>query len=1092
MAAKLLHSLADDNPDLQKQIGCMTGIFQLFDRQHVLTGRRLSHRRLPPGDSHLNNGSSERESFNIYHRPTAADMNLNKSLNEKQRISIESSRPSFSSSCSSSLSSQDCGKTAQPEASSFDRIIFPETPSRDAVLTQPSTSPHLGRQSLDLRDVVKDSMYREARGLSVKTTNKEDKMGQAHAVKHKDSPRLLQLSKSVDGSYGNGNKGKQNSPADLKESLRVLAKLREAPWYYNETRERPRPSHEMKDGSSHIISRDASRFSYDGREMNRLSFESRDTIKSTLKLKELPRLSLDSREISMQASNSDSRSSYISKDLPNGGNSNEKVYNLQHSSETQKRSSNVVAKLMGLEALPDSASTSSGQSGLVKSFPGELGDSFSTSLKANDVNRPIRIPKSPRSLSKEPISPRWKNPDLIMKPISRLPIEPAPWKQPEGSRASQRPAKISAKTPNPFPTVYSEIEKRLKDLEFNQSGKDLRALKQILEAMQAKGLLETRKEEQGLNFGTQREYELNCTSANQKPRLLSLRNQHSNHVNISTTRGSDSMRTYESPIVIMKPAKLVEKSGIPASSVIPIDGIHGLHKVPSSGNADGKNRSSNNRTAKDQSPRITHRDPAVNSNDKKASVRNRSTQSSTRPQQLPKESTTSSIKSSGSVSPRLQQKKLELEKRSRPPTPPSDSNKPRRQSNKMPTESGSPGGKSRLKSHKLPQIDDQLSQISNESSHQGDDVSLHSDSTVVFELKTDVEVTSTEHSTEINAGQSTPMKAGNHLVSVSKQKKPTSRLEEDGTLAELAVDTPEHPSPISVLDASVYRDDVLSPVKQIPNVSKAGDGAEDNQCNLSGNLLSNSVGSGLASEISRKKLQNIENLVQKLRRLNSTHDEASTDYIASLCENTNPDHRYISEILLASGLLLRDLGSNMTTFQLHPSGHPINPELFFVLEQTKASTLLSKEECSTGKSSYSKPNPERFHRKLIFDAVNEMIVKKLAVVVPSPEPWLKSDKLAKKTLSAQKLLKELCSEIEQLQTKKSECSLEEEEDDLKGILWDDVMCWSESWTDFHTEVSGVVLDVERSIFKDLVDEIVIGEAAGSSTRPGRRRQLFAK
>lgn len=279
----------------------------------------------------------------------------------------------------------------------------------------------------------------------------------------------------------------------------------------------------------------------------------------------------------------------------------------------------------------------------------------------------------------------------------------------------------------------------------------------------------------------------------------------------------------------------------------------------------------------------------------------------------------------------------------------------------------------------------------------------------------------------------------------------------------------------------------------------SGDGAEDskdqqseNQWNLADNFVSNSVGSGLTSEISRKKLQNVESLVKKLRRLNSTHDEASTDYIASLCENTNPDHRYISEILLASGLLLRDLGSGMAAFQLHSSGHPINPELFFVLEQTKGSTLLSKEECSPGKTSHSKPNPERFHRKLIFDAVNEMIVKKLALAMPSAEPWLKSDKLAKKTLSAQKLLKELCSEIEQLQSKKSGSWLEEEEDGMKGILCDDVMHRSEIWTDFHDEVSGLVLDVERSIFKDLVDEIVMGEAAGLRTRPARRRLLSTK
>ncbi|KAG2254157.1 hypothetical protein Bca52824_084293 [Brassica carinata] len=64
--------------------------------------------------------------------------------------------------------------------------------------------------------------------------------------------------------------------------------------------------------------------------------------------------------------------------------------------------------------------------------------------------------------------------------------------------------------------------------------------------------------------------------------------------------------------------------------------------------------------------------------------------------------------------------------------------------------------------------------------------------------------------------------------------------------------------------------------------------------------------SSFSPEINRKKFQNVEHLVQKLRRLNSSHDEVNRDYIASLCENADPntDHRYISEILLASGLLL--------------------------------------------------------------------------------------------------------------------------------------------------------------------------------------------
>lgn len=49
-------------------------------------------------------------------------------------------------------------------------------------------------------------------------------------------------------------------------------------------------------------------------------------------------------------------------------------------------------------------------------------------------------------------------------------------------------------------------------------------------------------------------------------------------------------------------------------------------------------------------------------------------------------------------------------------------------------------------------------------------------------------------------------------------QKPSSSVEENGALAENALDTPEHPSPVCVLDASVHRDDTLSPVKQMPNM----------------------------------------------------------------------------------------------------------------------------------------------------------------------------------------------------------------------------------------------------------------------------------
>ena len=57
MSAKLLYNLSDENPNLNKQFGCMNGIFQVFYRQHyparrvVVAGDEL--RSLPSGNIFL-------------------------------------------------------------------------------------------------------------------------------------------------------------------------------------------------------------------------------------------------------------------------------------------------------------------------------------------------------------------------------------------------------------------------------------------------------------------------------------------------------------------------------------------------------------------------------------------------------------------------------------------------------------------------------------------------------------------------------------------------------------------------------------------------------------------------------------------------------------------------------------------------------------------------------------------------------------------------------------------------------------------------------------------------------------------------------
>ncbi|OVA00817.1 protein of unknown function DUF4378 [Macleaya cordata] len=1096
MSAKLLHALTEENPDLQKQIGCMTGIFQLFDRHHILTPRRITgqtHKRLPQGHSHLNNGNLGVEPDGVRFVQTATERNQSKNLGENRRVSMESSGASVSSSsCSSSFSSLDY-KTSQPESHSSERIIFPETPSRDLAINQPNAS-QLGRHSLDFRDVVKDSINREPRGLSVKTTMKEEPINRV--MKHKDSPRPLQLSKSVDGSFEVGSNSRPRVPVDFKESLRSPGKIRESPLNFNDRGERPRSSYEARDGSLLSIPKDAPRFSYDGRETRRSSFESRDNLKSTTKLRELPRLSLDSRESYMRGSTTDPKSNLISKDLQRSSSYNyNRTPNLQQEFESYKQPTSVVAKLMGLEGLPNSIPTSESQMRLIKTCPSEECDPFSGSSKKNDGSKQSRI-SSPRSSIRDPVSPRLRTPESTMRPVSpRFPIEPAPWKKLDGGRGSQKPAsknqEITTRASNSHPSVYAEIEKRLKELEFRQSDRDLRALKQILDAMQAKGLLEAKKEEDKPSFVSQtNNNNVNQCGVDPNPMLANRRNPLSNRLISATVKGATSPRTYESPIVIMKPAKLIEKSNIPASSVIPIDSLSGLRLPQNSHSVNSKKDPANNR-----SPKLGHRESATRtlaSTDKKDNAR---TMKSSKSQQLSTENTGSSVRTSGSVSPRLQQKKLELEKRSRPPIPSSDPSKPRKQSTRQATESSSPGGKARARSSSLQKNDDQLGEISRESrnlSHQGDEISQQSDSNNSLNSQMDIEVTSADRSAEstnvlFQQGSRSPSrKAAKNSGSNLRQKKPSPRLSEDGLLTELATVTPEQPSPVSVLDLSFYRDDLPSPVK---NISHALKDVEIQNCkDHPGEDEQNPtiIGPDLSSGINRTKLESIEHLVKKLRRLNSNHNEATTDYIASLCENTNPDHRYISEILLASGLLLRDLGPGLKKIQLHPSGHPINPDLFFVLEQTKASNGVSKDGPNFQKAVQLKSDQDKLHRKLVFDAVNEVLVQKLALVGISNEPWIQTKKFTGRTMNAQRLLKDLCSEIEQLQTnKKVDCSFDEDEDSLKTILLDDVMRRSENWVDFPKEVPVVALDLERLIFKDLIDEIVSGEAANQRAKTSR-------
>jgi len=127
-------------------------------------------------------------------------------------------------------------------------------------------------------------------------------------------------------------------------------------------------------------------------------------------------------------------------------------------------------------------------------------------------------------------------------------------------------------------------------------------------------------------------------------------------------------------------------------------------------------------------------------------------------------------------------------------------------------------------------------------------------------------------------------------------------------------------------------------------------------------------------------------------------------------------------------------------------------------------------------------------KDLMFDVVKDILLRKLESMSHGPQPDLF---LRSRKVSGQRLFAELRAEIEQLLVKRPESSsLEDEELAFREDL---LRQSDEGWEDFGVEVPGLVLAIERSIFKDLIGEIVSSEAAASglqSKASRRRRQIF--
>ncbi|KAG0545700.1 hypothetical protein BDA96_02G384700 [Sorghum bicolor] len=925
--------LADDTRDLQRQMGCMAGIFQIFDRQRLITGAgrraaRQAQKRLPPPSTPPGN-THPKSSSNVPVQSSSTskivlEKTFSKCMTENSSLSIESSRASSSSSSCSSFSSLDGNKSVQQEPPYINEELFVQRSLKSSPsLKESDMNTKSGHPNVGFRDIVKDSINRDPGGLTVKTSVQEARRN----GQYKDSPRPLLLSKSMDGTCIIGIDRTTKVPANVTESRRCL--------------------------------QEQSRFSCDDRRLLRPA-ETQESKRPPSRPKELPRLSLDSRKESLSPGSRQKNLSYRRTD-------DILLDTLRpQDSPSHRRANSVIAKLMGLEEATNATGVLTAENCEPTRSP--------RPAEATQHEHPSR---SPRSTCQDSCSMQLKNDSSVLKtkPSPRIVTEAAPWRQQDRSATNIKAQQCREAEGRPrTASVYADIERRVGGFDFLEcNNKDFRALR-ILGALNAKDA-KSKNDSSGGSIAN-----------------------HRTGYDLTTNSG-----TFQAPIVVMKPARTIEKHGVSLASVAPMAGLRSLRKLPARYSSfTSTNESSTNEKMHLRMSRAQLKSEEIVSN-------------------------ASSPRPTSSSSPRNVLKKAEPERRSRPPVSPKS---PSKKSN----EAVSPKGRIRSKPSQVKCHREEVLQST------GNRISLAKQ----------VDVSVMDRAKPLG-GNSTFTPPSNAAATASH--KAPSILGSDQNIHSLD----NIPSPVSVLDTSFYH-------KRISDSFRDGETHSSEEC-WNPNSLPDTPQSKASSEVNQIKPENLEVLIQKLEQLQSMNEEDASIKEVMASVTANKDHQYIYEILLASGLLHKEHSIAVLPGQLQPSNYPINPELFLILEQTKPD-LVSAFQTVSGAKKSCKPCTGRLHRRLVFDLVNETIAQKMSVCRSGRQTvkFLQSRKL-----SGWQLFKDLCTEVDRL----IKCSDEEENENM--IFDEDTVNGTKDWMSFDTVLHGMVWEIERSIFKGLIDEVIGGE-----------------
>ncbi|PPS09688.1 hypothetical protein GOBAR_AA10955 [Gossypium barbadense] len=214
--------------------------------------------------------------------------------------------------------------------------------------------------------------------------------------------------------------------------------------------------------------------------------------------KEAPRLSLDSRAVVDAKGSLKPREIRTNASILSANQCEDEV----DDSDKQRRSPSVIARLMGLEPIPDSNPEPNGKAQLRRSASEARGRDLFQYRFIDGVNFHLKQSQQPNfqngGVSSNVIRENGAKQDrvIINRPDGLRNARAEPVKAPIRGLDQRKCFYDSADF---FPerkqavNVYGEIEKRLKLRGIDEPSKDLETLKQILEALQLKGLLHSKK-----------------------------------------------------------------------------------------------------------------------------------------------------------------------------------------------------------------------------------------------------------------------------------------------------------------------------------------------------------------------------------------------------------------------------------------------------------------------------------------------------------------------------------------------------------------------------------------------------------------------